>query len=99
MFSNALPVVTTVERAQYDKHYVPSWTYNIEKGAPGKTTKSMDDAVADLNKVLKEYPRVEVITNEAVSSEAGKGHYSTFSSPSTLLSLSYKAYVHEHTRF
>lgn len=59
---------------QYDKHFVPAWTYNATPG-PKKT---MSEAIKDITSVLEAYPRVTIIDSKPTSSEVGKGHYSTF---------------------
>ncbi|PXF44931.1 hypothetical protein BWQ96_05295 [Gracilariopsis chorda] len=56
----------------YDSHYVPPWTYNAGQS---NNTKSMKDAIADVTKVIQEYPRTKIITKEATTSDVGDGYY------------------------
>lgn len=56
---------------QYDSHFVPAWTYNIDAGK----SKSMDEAITDLKKVLANTPRAEIIKSEPVKSDQGSGYY------------------------
>lgn len=60
---------------QYDSHYVPAWTYNKEDSKKAK--KSMEEAIADVEKVLGDLPRVTVVEKKPIESEYGKGYYST----------------------
>lgn len=76
-FRNSHVVANPASRCQYDSHYVPAWTYNKEGST--KPKKSMEEAVADVEKVLGDFPRVTIIEKKPIESEYGKGFYSTFS--------------------
>lgn len=59
---------------QYDKHFVPAWTYNA---VPGQK-KTMKQAIGDVTKILEGYPRATIIESKATKSEIGEGFYSTY---------------------
>lgn len=60
---------------QYDKHFVPAWTYNAFPG-PKKT---MKEAISDVTKILEGNSLATIIESKETKSEVGKGYYSTFS--------------------
>lgn len=64
-----------ISELQYDSHFVPPWTYNAGQS---KNTKSMKEAIADVTKVIQDYPRTKIITSEATTSDVGDGYYSKY---------------------
>jgi len=54
----------------YGRSYVPPWTYHAKDDS-----KPMSEAIADLKKVIEDYPGARVVEERKTKSDLGEGYY------------------------